>query len=112
MNDIEKEIVRLTQIWYEYVNLEHHKDRDCHFYIEVDYAYGEAPVYKVFHQGYVDKGFEVATTRESAHQTLLNGLRNMIKKNLDGARAASERRNEGFWDEGYAKGSIEILERA
>ena len=31
--DLEDKIVRLSKIWYEYVGMDHHKDRDCHFRI-------------------------------------------------------------------------------
>lgn len=43
----------LTAKWYEAVSYDHHKDRDCHWYIEVDYAYGQAPTFMAQHHGYV-----------------------------------------------------------
>lgn len=47
--------VDLTKIWYEIVSLDHHKDRDCHWTIEIQYSYGNKPVYAVLHYGYVYK---------------------------------------------------------
>lgn len=38
---LEKEIILLTSKWYKYVNLDHHKDRDCHWHITKTYSYGD-----------------------------------------------------------------------
>lgn len=46
-------IVELSLLWYEYVSMDHHKDRDCHWYISVDYGYGRAPKYSAYHSGYI-----------------------------------------------------------
>lgn len=48
-------IVSLTKLWYALVNMDHHKDRDCHFYVSTSYSYGEDPVYTAYHYGYVYK---------------------------------------------------------
>lgn len=48
-----KEILRLTQFWYKYVSLGHHKDRDCHFYIKETWSYGDPPTYSIGHEGYI-----------------------------------------------------------
>lgn len=45
----------LTRIWYMMVSLDHHKDRDCHWKINIRYSYGEKPTYTVRHSGYVYK---------------------------------------------------------
>lgn len=50
---LEKEIEILTQKWYRYVNLDHHKDRDCHWYVTKTYSYGEEPYYEASHSGYI-----------------------------------------------------------
>lgn len=46
-------LIALTEQWMKYICIGHHKDRDCHWYIEVDYAYGEAPTFKAMHFGYI-----------------------------------------------------------
>lgn len=50
-------IQELVSAWYEYVSFDHHKDRDCHWYIETitDYCYdGEIKTdYVVKHYGYI-----------------------------------------------------------
>ena len=39
----EEEITKLTELWYEIVGNDHHKDRDCHWYINKVWSYGEKP---------------------------------------------------------------------
>ena len=66
MNDT---IVDLTKLWYQVVNLDHHKDKDCHWYINIEYSYGGKPVYVVKHYGYihtdVNKSFRDLVNAES-----------------------------------------------
>ena len=50
---IESTLQELTGLWMKYVSINHHKDRDCHWYVELDYAYGGEPLYKIYHYGYV-----------------------------------------------------------
>ena len=50
---LEEEVTKLTGIWYEYVNKDHHKDRDCHWYIHKTWSYGEEPYYQAYHHGYI-----------------------------------------------------------
>lgn len=56
--NIEEEIVYLSNLWYRYVGLDHHKDRDCHFYVEKRWSYGDKPYYIAYHNGYVSSDFE------------------------------------------------------
>lgn len=49
----EQKITELTTIWYRLVGLDHHKDRDCHWYIIERWSYGEPPKYYVEHYGYI-----------------------------------------------------------
>jgi len=48
-----KEITDLTQQWYTLIGPDHHKDRDCHWYIEAKWSYGQPPKYNVQHWGYI-----------------------------------------------------------
>ena len=74
-------ITALTLKWYELVNRDHHKDKDCHFYINKVWSYGNAPFYRVEHFGYIgDDISEVFTTYEMAEKHLLNRLKEMIKE--------------------------------
>lgn len=48
-----EEITELTEKWYTLIGPEHHKDRDCHWYIETRWSYGYPPKYAVQHYGYI-----------------------------------------------------------
>ena len=80
----EEEITKLTDIWFDIVGNDHHKDRDCHWYINKVWSYGENPYYRIEHYGYVldhiSKDFK--TSRE-AHINLMNILLDSIKEEYD-----------------------------
>ena len=82
MNEIQQEIVRLSNIWMRFVGQDHHKDRDCHWYVEKYYSYGEPPYYKAYHHGYIADYFEgtKCLTLEEAEEELLNAIRFEIHK--------------------------------
>jgi len=53
MKDIIEEITKLTEEWYLLIGGDHHKDRDCHWYVETKWSYGYPPKYSVQHWGYI-----------------------------------------------------------
>jgi hypothetical protein len=79
---LEEEITILTDKWYKYVNLDHHKDRDCHWYIEKRWSYGNAPYYQAFHDGYIldDWSSPKCDTLEAAEIILINKLKREIQE--------------------------------
>jgi len=48
-----EDITKLTEKWYFMIGKDHHKDRDCHWYIETKWSYGRPPMYTVQHFGYI-----------------------------------------------------------
>lgn len=88
---LEEEITTLTTKWYKYVNLDHHKDRDCHWYIEKVWSYGDEPYYVAYHNGYIADDWKSpkCDTEELAQTILCDRLKNLLKsavndlKNLD-----------------------------
>lgn len=77
---LEEEITVLTQKWYKYVNLDHHKDRDCHWYITKTYSYGDEAYYEAHHSGYILDHWTSPRcgTSEMAATLLRDKLRNEI----------------------------------
>ena len=68
---MEKKIQQLTELWYELVILDHHKDRDCHWYINTTYSYGYSPKFTIEHYGYIgDEINEEETTYARAEERL------------------------------------------
>lgn len=53
-----EKIIELSEKWYEYVSCDHHKDCDCHWIIETDFAYGDEPVFTAQHYGYIAHDLE------------------------------------------------------
>jgi hypothetical protein len=77
---LDEEITVLTQKWYKYVNLDHHKDRDCHWYITKTYSYGDEAYYEAHHSGYILDHWTSPRcgTEEMASTLLRDKLRNEI----------------------------------
>ena len=53
----EDRLQKLTAFWYDYVSCDHHKDKDCHFYINKVWSYGRPAVYTPEHYGYIGSEF-------------------------------------------------------
>lgn len=58
MSNTIEEITKLTDEWYCLIGKDHHKDRDCHWYIETKWSYGFPPKYLVCHYGYIIDAIE------------------------------------------------------
>ena len=90
--ELREEIKKLTGIWYQIVGLDHHKDRDCHWYINEKWSYGDYPTYEVYHYGYVYSEVLITTNNyEKAQMELIRVLKHAIKGEADWARKALKR---------------------
>jgi hypothetical protein len=84
MDKIKEEITKLTEKWYNLIAPDHHKNRDCHWYINTKWSYGQDPVYVVEHFGYVYEHVEIScATYELALQALKKELELAIKQEED-----------------------------
>lgn len=108
----QNEIVQLTSLWYKIVSMDHHKDRDCHFYINVKYSYGDKPDFWVEHMGYIKHPDinECFATMELAEDFLLDTLCEMIQDKRDWATAVLAEKNPKIWDEYQKENAMKILE--
>ena len=92
-----REITRLTKVWYEYVEMDHHKDCDCHFYISKTWSYGNKPKYIVEHFGYIGEECNIeCSSLIKAHKILLEQLVKMIKQEQKWAKTV--KKNPDEWD--------------
>ena len=84
MTDTNKEILKLTSLWYEYVGMDHHKDRDCHWYINKVWSYGDVPYYRIEHHGYIydAKPRNNYKTRDAVEKALIAEIKKAFKKEL------------------------------
>ena len=75
-----EDITKLTAVWYELIGGDHHKDRDCHWYVETKWSYGNTPRYQVQHLGYILDTIErVYDTYEEA----LHGLKETLESSIE-----------------------------
>ena len=80
MKNIIEEITKLTDEWYRLIGSDHHKDRDCHWYIETKWSYGQPPKYSVQHFGYIlDEIVETWTDYNMA----LNRLKEILMEKIE-----------------------------
>jgi len=81
MKQLVDEITKLTQEWYVLIGPDHHKDRDCHWYIETQWSYGNNPEYNIHHYGYIlDEINETFATYKLALERLRDILEAEIKQ--------------------------------
>jgi hypothetical protein len=74
-------ITKLTEEWYRLIGSDHHKDRDCHFYIETKWSYGDPPKYSVLHNGYILHDFD--GEEYETYEEALDGLISFLSKAID-----------------------------
>ena len=96
----QEQITRLTDFWYKYVSKDHHKDRDCHWYIEQVWSYGDEPKWNAHHYGYIfdePKYREIECKNyEEAVENLLDMVSRAINNEKQWARKVLENPKE--WD--------------
>ena len=80
MTDVQEDIVRLSEEWHDLISGDHHKDKDCHWYIETRWSYGKQPEFRVLHHGYVTDNIEIAC---DSYDTALMELRTIIKRAIE-----------------------------
>lgn len=78
--NISDQITELAKRWYNYVCKDHHKDRDCHFYVQKKWSYGQEPVYIAYHYGYRanDWHSQEYPTAAQAEEALLKWLTHTV----------------------------------
>lgn len=92
--DIQEEIIQLTEQWYELISGNHHKDKDCHWYIETRWSYGEQPEFRVLHNGYVTDDIEITC---DSYETALTELRTIIKRAIQREKEAKKLPKYNDW---------------
>ena len=66
--------------YHELIAGDHHKDRDCHWFIETRWSYGNAPVYVVARNGYLH---HTETARFDSYDCALAYLREEIQDAIE-----------------------------
>ncbi len=88
ITDLEQQVINLTKKWYNYVSLDHHKDRDCHWYIEKRYSYGQFATYTAVHNGYRIEPWSSppVASEEDAMLLLINKITREINDAIKGTK--------------------------
>lgn len=71
------EITYLAAEYHALVGKDHHKDRDCHWYIETRWSYGHPPKYIARHHGYVSEELD---EKYDTYQGAVIGLRAYLRE--------------------------------
>lgn len=88
MNNIIEDITKLTDEWYSLIGKDAHKDKDCHWYIETKWSYGQPPKYFVQHWGYILDDIE---EEFGSYDEALIGLKNILIKKIKEEREWMEK---------------------
>jgi hypothetical protein len=84
MKEIIDEITKLTDEWYVMIGKDHHKDRDCHWYIETKWSYGYSPIYVVAHYGYI---LDTINDEFTSYEDALKRLKDILVKEIEEYRS-------------------------
>lgn len=108
-----EKIIELNKIWYPLISAEHHKSRDCHFYIIIDYHYGEKVSYTVEHKGYIVHDYDNTEwySLEEAEQELVRLLSNSILEEAEWYYNLPKSETMGDYDDHpkYSKKDLEEI---
>ena len=111
MTEIEERILKYTQFWYEYVNMENPKDAYCHFTIQKKWSYGNAPKYSFQHSGYVGEHVEHPKVR-ATYSEALRDMERWFEREVKGAKKWAYGDDElDDWDIDARAKAREIIER-
>jgi hypothetical protein len=111
MHDHNEQIIQqLLKLWYNLIGADHHKDRDCWFFIEREYCTYKDPSWIVRHHGYIRRDYqETFTTFEKAQEGLIEFLIDGCAKEINTIRDNSEYDKER--GEEYCNNKLKELEK-
>ena len=104
-------ITKLTDLWYSIVSLDHHKDRDCHWYINKAWSYGKEPIYRVEHYGYIyhDVDSRDFDNYDDAEEELYNLIVDAIDEEREWAKKVLVESETDNWDKYQIENASKIL---
>lgn len=104
----EERLQKLTEFWYDYVGCDHHKDRDCHFYINKVWSYGKPAIWRPEHYGYMASDFTggMHDTYGEALDELLAYLEEEVK---DAHKVPTDWQDIAKYDYNW-KGVVKVIE--
>lgn len=77
-------IQKLNELWYAFVCIDHHKDRDCHFNLRLKFSEKESPKWLALHTGYIyDMAPEKFESLSEAANYLVKNIEKALIEGLD-----------------------------
>lgn len=106
-------ITPLTDLWYSIVSIDHHKDRDCHWYINKVWSYGKLPIYRVEHYGYIyhEEINQEFDDYEEAEEYLYKTIKEAINTEIEWSKKVLDNVEEWGSDQAERAGKILKLVR-
>jgi hypothetical protein len=100
--NIENQIQQLAAEYHKLIGGDHHKDRDCHWHIDVTWSYGASARYFVRHKGYVYDNVEILC---GCYVEALDKLHEELKRAIELEKIRAEQ-DEGInFPDGLPSGS-------
>lgn len=90
----------LVGVWCKAISTDHHKTKDCYFYIETKWAFGEPPTFVAHHSGYIAEPFtgKERSIFEGAEHDLRKYLIEIITDHYEWAVTMSKDPDEVEWN--------------
>ena len=78
---LDQQIEELAAEYQYLIATDHHKDKDCHWYITRTWSYGEDQLWSIIHHGYCYKDVDiVCSSYREAQQTLIEELSSAVEE--------------------------------
>lgn len=94
MKETIDEITSLTDEWYSLIGKDHHKDRDCHWYIETKWSYGQSPSYSIHHYGYI---LDEISENWSSYELAMGRLKEILTEEIRQYKSYIKADEEDMW---------------
>lgn len=111
MDHNEHIIEQLLKLWYDLIGGDHHKDRDCWFFIEREYCTYQKPSWNVRHNGYIKSDYtESFSTFNKAQEGLIEFLIEACASEIDSIKNNYEQ-NSPEKNQDYCSSKLAELEK-
>ena len=88
--DLELVVHGLIKSYYQLISGDHHKDRDCHFFIAKRWSYADDPYYEIMHSGYI---MDTQPEQRDMYHTYKDARAGLIAMLTRGIESETKRRN-------------------
>lgn len=110
MSELEQRFTHLVGVYYSM--LDYHKDKDCHWYIQKKWSYGDEPQYQVVHHGYVSANvFETFDTYPEALDFAVSAVEERVAEQIAHAQRILND-DSGWWGDEDVTHALDVVSLA